>query len=94
MTIERAHEINGLLCNVAFRDMGLKTTPIDGLAEISLEDMLEAGRIVEAENAAKEITTVCDPRMVAAIYVLHHYDAGRIVSLDRKVLMIWEGGAQ
>lgn len=77
MELARAHKIVGDCVQNAMRAMGLYDDAPD-LSGYSLEEMLEAGRLVSAENldgpGPKEIHVVCDPRLLAALYVAHHYD--------------------
>jgi len=84
MTKERAHEIVVAICDLAFISMGLGQRGARRLGGLSLRAMLDAKAIVEASDAqvraaARETGvgytthTVPDDRLIAAAYVLEHY---------------------
>jgi hypothetical protein len=78
MTAERADEINAAMVAHTMFEMGLRPDPPPSLAGYTLQEMLEAGKIVAAEDDAKPcpkaVRTVCAERMVAALYTMTHYD--------------------
>ena len=95
ISLARARQINRELTGCAFDAMlpGLQPDdrPRATLPDIPLADLLEATRI--ARDAPNErnaeghevIVSVCDDRLTAALYVLHHYDPDNraIVQNDR-----------
>ena len=82
MDDEQARAINRLLTRVTFAAHGLTddAPSMDELRTISLSEMLEAKGLIEAANKVgggngkRTITMVCDDRLIAAIYVLAHYE--------------------
>lgn len=79
MDIERAHAIISAVNDRCFFSMGLKDSA-GSLEGITLADMLEAKRLIEAKNAAAEsvngsrtITMVPADRLIAAAYCMEHY---------------------
>ena len=75
MTTEEALKINGQITRCAMaRTAGIGGDPgMPGAP--SLAEMLEASAIVSKLNAtAQEIYLVCDPRLIAALYVLDNHD--------------------
>jgi hypothetical protein len=82
MTVARAREINDALFAVFMVSEGLRDGGAPSLQGFTLEELLEATRIVEAENRAAEkaggsytVYCVCDPRLIAAMYACTHYPA-------------------
>lgn len=80
MSFDQAITIVHAINNRAFFGMGLKLTgPIGSLEGISLAQMLEATAVVRASNDApaqdfpRTIHVVPAERLIAAAYVLEHY---------------------
>lgn len=73
----RAREINAALVAHAMYDMGLRDEDPPSLKGISLEEMIQATRILQKENRDNPNggSCVCDDRLIAALYVLTHYPA-------------------
>jgi len=87
MTPERAQEIVTAINARHMVSMGIDR-PLGSLQDVSLAEMLEATSIVEAKNAAAEaharehgggysISIVPDDRLIAAVYVVDHYQPSR-----------------
>lgn len=76
----RAQEINGALCSYEFYGVGISEKVPGGLEGVSLEEMIEATRIVrKIENPPDKegmrlMTSTCDDRLIAAIYVALNWD--------------------
>ncbi|MBS7699199.1 MULTISPECIES: hypothetical protein [unclassified Chelatococcus] len=87
MPISRAIEIVGMICHRSFHAMGV-TVRVGDLDGVSLAAMVEAKRLVEAENdkpavdGARTIHVVPDDRLIAAAYALANYEPrhGAVVS--------------
>ena len=82
MTPELAAEINSAMVAHSMFAMGLREARPPSLARYTLRQMLDATEFVAAEdkaavsvNGSKTIRMVCDPRLVAALYTLYHYEA-------------------
>ena len=83
MSPESADAINASLVRARLHGMGIGAAPdLELLRSCSLGDLLAARDLVAAGNAAATaggppftLTTVCDDRLVAAIYTALHYDA-------------------
>ena len=85
MDLERAKEITWACVQTHLFSMGVDdVVPPEppGLRKYSLEELLEANRLVCEENQRKShqpvphgIQVYCEPRLVAAIYVAEHYEA-------------------
>lgn len=82
MTLERAREIVGACVqNGVFLHLGARSGEVPSLASMTLADMVEANRLVQASNresntpdgVRRRIQTVCDDRLLAALYVAHHF---------------------
>lgn len=77
---ERSLDITrACIAHVMYRH-GLQEEPPPSLAEYSLRDLLDANHAVRAHNSEprgpdgkRTIHTVCDDRLVAALYVATHY---------------------
>lgn len=82
MTLERAHEIVAACTRNALYRLAVGVdADLPKLEAYSLRDMLDANHLVAAENAkpgAGRVVAVCDDRLVAALYALHHYEASPI----------------
>lgn len=84
MTGARALDIVSMVNDMAFCSMGLweEGKPLRSIRDVSLAEMLEAKRIVEEKNAlplpppggARTIHCVPDDRLIAAAYVISHYE--------------------
>ncbi len=80
MTLGRAREIVAAMVGHVCWEVGAMETKPQSLADLSLAEMVEANRIVceigavEIEAGAKEVRTVCEDRLIAALYVLYHYE--------------------
>lgn len=72
MTEERAREINRWMLDHSWYSMGLKDEKPPSLQEVSLEEMIEATKIVKGFGSP---TITCDNRLIAALYVAYHYSA-------------------
>ncbi|CAH1662055.1 hypothetical protein CHELA1G11_12027 [Hyphomicrobiales bacterium] len=87
MPIERAIEIVKAICEHGFHAMGLSKS-VGSLEGVSLLEMVEAARLVKAENdqpgveGSRTIHVVPDDRLIAAAYALANYQpsGGAIVS--------------
>lgn len=102
MTREEAELINGLCVEHGLFRLGVIDYRPTTLAHYSLAQLIEARDIVRAENrlvkpgGGRSFHTVCDDRLLAALYVAHHYDAvdpGRdiepiVVAGDRAVVVL------
>lgn len=89
MTKERAIEINNACCAHAWYREGLREELPPTLEGISLEDMLEATKIVEGLTPRQ---MVCDQRLLAALYVAYNYHADDQDNID-PVAMSMDGKA-
>lgn len=87
MTPERAQEIVTAINARCMVSMGIDQ-PLGSLQDVSLAEMLEAKSIVEAKNAAAQahasengggysISMVPADRLIAAVYVVGHYQPSR-----------------
>lgn len=80
MTREEAETINGLCVAHGLYRLGVVEDRPATLAPYSLAQLIEARDIVRAENGVvkpgggRSFHTVCDDRLLAALYVAHHYD--------------------
>ena len=71
---------------------------LSDLKDYSLKELLEANQIIKEINQSKinagngmmTIRIACEDRLIAAVYVLMHYDAsgGAIAMMDDKILGI------
>lgn len=80
MTTEEAHKLNGLLVRHFMWEQATYSTPSD-IGGLPLADLLEATRIVASEEprnaddqGVRHLGMQCDPRYIAALYALTHYD--------------------
>jgi hypothetical protein len=72
MTLERAKEINQLMCKAYMfskLDLNDGSFPEEELKKLTLSEMIMAGKII-TENGGKYNGVTCDDRLVAAIYTL------------------------
>lgn len=82
MTPESAQQINAEMVKTHLHGMGIGKAPnFTFLRSQRLADLIAARDLVAASNAAATaagppytLTTVCDDRLVAAIYTALHYD--------------------
>lgn len=83
MTLDRAKKIvSDCVAHVWYRE-ALTTDPPPSLAEYTLQELLDANRLVagplgkerDEENKSTTVSMHCDDRLVAALYVLYHYPA-------------------
>lgn len=81
--LERAREIVSACTKHVLFDMGVVEGRPRSLAGLSLRELLDANAIVAAANKAADaggdppavqVQTVCDPRIVAALYVAYNFD--------------------
>ncbi|MBX3494485.1 hypothetical protein [Chelatococcus sp.] len=87
MPVPRALEIVGMICHRSFHASGLADV-VGNLNGISLAEMIEAKRLVEAENrkpsigGTRTIHVVPDDSLIAAAYALANYEPshGAVVS--------------
>lgn len=95
MTPERAHEIVATINRYAFYTMGLYEPgqTLGSLEGVTLAEMLEAKAWVELDNETRPaidgkrtIHVVPDDRLIAAAYVINHYqaDSDAILMLPRQ----------
>lgn len=83
LTLDRAKEICGAICQRAFHAEGLQDGPMTSLEGVSLGQMVEAAALVERDNdrparegaGGKTIHIVPDQRLMAGVFALEHYDA-------------------
>lgn len=83
MTVERARELNNATCRCAMEASGFIEPQPSGPAKlpegVSLFELLTAARVVALASSAerakggKAIDTVCDERIIAALYALERY---------------------
>jgi len=86
MDLERAKEIVHAVNSVAYATIGVPNflSP-QWLEKVPLAEMIEAKALVENDNkgrpsnsdGSKSFSIIPDDRLIAAVYVLLHYDAGR-----------------
>ncbi len=83
MDLVRAKQINEACFQHVMWGMGLTDKEPPSLEAYSLQEMLDASRLVKADNVGRqEVTVVCDERLIAALYVLYHYPASSIESVE------------
>lgn len=88
MELEKAQKIVKACVAHRMYDMGVVDEEPPSLYEYSLRELLEANDRVreENENQPKEgvmsFQTVCDDRLVAALYTIYHYEAERGTSIE------------
>lgn len=70
MTPGRAQEINAAMMAHTMYEMGMRDTPPPSLKAYRLQEMLDATRMV----AEMDGDIHCADRLVAALYVLTHYE--------------------
>lgn len=102
LDVERGVHLNARMFQHGMYRLEVAEDPGDSLEDDDLLDMVLAARMVRATEDAtpivpgqgRTISTVCDDRMVAALYTLYHYDAvpsihdaEPIASLPRRVLV-------
>lgn len=91
MDLDTARQINNWLSHAALVVDGLgDVRAFDALADVSLADMMEARNIMDRENrkdvrtlGGRVITTVCDDRLIAAIYATIRFDASGPTAVER-----------
>lgn len=101
MDYERALKITADCQSHVFHAMGLPGQEPQSLEDYSLGEMLEAGRVVHetddrrrAEGTSTVVHSVCDDRLVAALYLAanHHGDSPRsptpVCTVDGKVVVV------
>lgn len=104
MDITRAQRIVSAISTAAFAAMGLNDDAFPNLSDlidVSLAEMLEAARAIEAENDAVQahasingggytITAVPVERLIAAVFVLVNYEHSRqpIAVGNRRVVAV------
>ena len=82
MPIERAVEIVKAICEHGFHAIGLSET-VGTLGGVSLLEMIEAARLIKAENGrpaedgSRSVYVVPDDRLIAAAYALANYQPSR-----------------
>lgn len=99
MTPDAADHINAELVKARLAGMGIGGPPdLDFLRTCSLSELLAARDVVSAANAAARnagppytLTTVCDDRLIAAIYTALHYDPTEADAPD-PILLLTEHG--
>jgi hypothetical protein len=99
MTPDTADRINAELVKARLAGMGIGAQPdLELLRSCSLSDLLAARDVVSAANEAARsagppytLTTVCDDRLIAAIYASLHYDPTEADAPD-PILLLTEGG--
>lgn len=82
LTLDRAIEITGAICERSFHTLGLWDVgkPMASLEGVSLGQMVEAVALVNRENEkpsdgnGKTIHVIPDQRLVAAVFTLEHYE--------------------
>jgi hypothetical protein len=84
MDLDRARQIVAACVNHSLFRMGVIEEPPPSLAEYSLGELLEANEMIRAQNdevdaaGNRKIQIVCDDRLIAALYVLYHYEASEL----------------
>lgn len=81
MDLARAREITDACAAHFFQQIGFEQKHPPSLAEYSLQEMLDAHRLVRAANddadatdGTRTIHATCDDRYLAALYVAYHYE--------------------
>jgi len=81
LTLVRAREIVAAMVGHVCWEVGAMETRPQSLAALSLAEMVEANRMVRQAGAVeiegvgeKVMLTACEDRLVAALYVLYHYE--------------------
>ncbi len=76
MNIDKAQEIVDACCAHTFYKMGIREEPPPSLGAYSLRELTDANHAVAKYNDTRtdrKASTVCDDRLIAALYALYHY---------------------
>lgn len=89
MTEEQAKEIVvDCVSNALYGQDWMKNKPTPSLAKYSLSELVEANHIVRDIQDDSRLWVHCDDRIIAALYTIYHHDAGNVVTVDDKAILI------
>lgn len=93
--LERASNICAAIISFGFEAMGLRIADAEPLSNLSIQDMLDAARVVEAWNdrprmygASSSSLMVPDDRLTAAVYTLLHYHEPDATTSDMDEIVV------